>query len=127
MNITINYGGCRCGAVRYQVEGEPIKTGLCHCTECRKETGSAFLYYADWPRDAFSVTGDFATFEGRSFCPRCGSTLFHLSDDHAEIALGSLDGAPSPFAPQREGWIKRREPWLGEVHGAGQFREDPEA
>ena len=29
--------------MRYTVEGEPLKTGLCHCTDCRKETGSAFL------------------------------------------------------------------------------------
>jgi hypothetical protein len=117
-------GGCRCGAIRYSLEGEPYKSGLCHCTECRKETGGPFLYYADWRRDQFTVSGQFATWEGRSFCPTCGGTLFHLSDDHVEIALGSLDEAPVALVPQREGWIKRREPWLVAVVGAGQFRED---
>jgi hypothetical protein len=118
-------GGCRCGAVRYQLLGEPFEAGLCHCTECRKETGSPFLYFADWTRDAFTVTGEYKTYKGRSFCPQCGGTLFHLSDDHVEVALGSLDEAPVAFVPQLEGWIKRREPWLIDVQGAGQFREDP--
>jgi hypothetical protein len=31
-------GGCRCGAVRYRLRGEPFKAGLCHCTDCRRET-----------------------------------------------------------------------------------------
>lgn len=117
-------GGCRCGAVRYRLRGEPYKSGLCHCTDCRKETGSAFLYYADWTIDRFEVTGPYATYMGRSFCPVCGGTLFHLSDDHVEIALGSLDEAPVDLAPLREGWIKRREPWMAAVTTAGQFRED---
>ena len=118
-------GGCSCCAVRYTVAGEPLKVGLCHCADCRKETGSAFLAYADWPREAFSVSGDYRTYEGRSFCPLCGTRLFHLGDDHAEICVGSLDEAPAGLVPTREGWIKRREPWLEPVHGASQHREDP--
>jgi hypothetical protein len=122
----VHEGGCRCGAVRYTLIGEPYLAGLCHCTECRKETGSPFLYFADWKIDQFSSEGEYKTFEGRSFCAQCGSTLFHLSDDHVEIALGSLDEAPIAFSPQVEGWIKRREPWLVSVGGAGQHREDPD-
>ncbi|WEK04361.1 MAG: GFA family protein [Candidatus Devosia phytovorans] len=117
-------GGCRCGAVRYTLEGEPFKAGLCHCTDCRKETGSAFLYYADWQPDQISVTGHYETYDGRSFCPKCGSPLFHLGDVQAEIAVGTLDEAPAALMPLREGWIKRREPWLAAIAGAGQFRED---
>lgn len=117
-------GGCRCGAVRYRLRGEPFKAGLCHCTDCRRETGSAFLYYADWLPDQITVTGAYQTYEGRSFCPHCGSALFHLGEVQAEIAVGSLDEAPAALIPLREGWIKRREPWLGAVSGAQQFRED---
>ena len=118
-------GGCACGSVRYRVTGEPEVVGLCHCADCRKETGSAFLYYADWPRSAFSVEGEYATYEGRSFCPNCGTRLFHLNDETAEIAVGSLDAAPSAFVPEREGWIKRREAWLTAIPEAGQFHQDP--
>jgi len=48
MADAIRSGGCLCGKVRYTVRGEPYKSGLCHCTECRQVTGSAFLAYADW-------------------------------------------------------------------------------
>jgi hypothetical protein len=125
MTARTRTGGCRCGAVRYEVSGEPLSVGLCHCTDCRKETGSAFLAYADWPPESFAVTGTYATYEGRSFCPTCGTRLFHVSDKHAEICIGSLDNAPTDLTPSREGWIKRREEWLQPVAGAGQHREDP--
>jgi hypothetical protein len=121
----IRHGGCSCGAVRYEVRGEPVKVGLCHCADCRKETGSDYLHYADWLKDDFSVTGDYRTYEGRSFCPTCGTRLFHLGDDGAEICVGSLDDPPADLVPTREGWIKRREEWLQAVAGAGQHREDP--
>ena len=118
-------GGCSCGAVRYEVRGEPLVAGLCHCISCRKETGSSFLAYADWPAGAFSYTGAVRTYEGRSFCPTCGSRLFHLGDDGgAEICLGTLDAAPTGIAPAREGWIDRREAWLAPVPGATQHRKD---
>ncbi len=121
----VRRGGCLCGAVRYEVVGEPTKIGLCHCADCRKLTGSAFLHYADWPRTAFRSSGPVTTYSGRSFCPVCGSRLFHLSDDDVEIDIGSLDEAPNALVPQVEGWTKRREPWLAPLTHAGQFIEDP--
>jgi hypothetical protein len=122
---TVRRGGCRCGAIRYEVRGEPHKVGVCHCSDCRKETGSAFLAYADFAADALEVTGEYRTFEGRSFCPACGTALFHYDEDGAEICIGSLDDTPSGLVPTREGWIKRREPWLQPLIGASQWREDP--
>ena len=121
----VRYGGCSCGAVRFEVHGEPLVVGLCHCTECRKATGAAYLAYADWPRSAFTVQGEAREHMGRSFCPVCGSRLFHLSAAQAEIMLGALDEAPGDLRPVREGWVKRREHWLAPVAGAGQFEEDP--
>lgn len=125
MTQTVRTGGCACGAVRYEVRGEPVQVGLCHCTDCRKETGSAFLAYADWPAAAFSALGKYQTYEGRSFCRNCGTRLFHLSEHHAEICIGSLDEAPTGLTPTREGWIKRREHWLAPVTHASQWQEDP--
>ena len=120
----IRTGGCLCGAVRYEVVGEPFKSGLCHCADCRKVTGTAFLAYADWRRNQFSYTGKVETYQGRSFCPECGSRLFSLDDAEAEIYLGSLDDAPNAIAPQIELWCKRREPWLPTMPGIAMYPGD---
>ncbi|MBY5560713.1 GFA family protein [Rhizobium leguminosarum] len=122
--MNIRTGSCLCGAVAYRVEGEPLRVGLCHCADCRKSSGSAFTFFAVWPRLAFSHNGEIATFSGRSFCPACGSRLFCLRDDEAEIRLGSLDSPPTDLAPGYEVWIKRREPWMHSLPGADQYAED---
>jgi hypothetical protein len=119
----VRTGGCLCGAIRYSVEGEPFHVGRCHCADCRKESGSTYTIYGQWPLEAFSVAGEYATYEGRSFCPRCGSSLFTLDEKGAEIRLGSLDDAPFELRPEAEVWIKRREPWLHPVDGAWQHSE----
>ena len=77
-------GGCLCGSVRYVVRGEPYKSGLCHCTDCRQITGSAFLAYADWLPKKFEVSGNVSTYRGRSFCSVCGSRLFSRNDKQVE-------------------------------------------
>ena len=113
-----------CGAVKYSVRGEPFHVGRCHCADCRKESGSTFTVYGQWPRDAFELRGELATYGGRSFCARCGSRLLCLDDDGVEIRLGSLDDAPFELRPEAEIWIKRREPWLHAVEGASQHVEN---
>ncbi|WP_309086566.1 GFA family protein [Chelativorans sp.] len=120
----IRQGGCLCGAARYEVRGEPLRVGLCHCADCRKESGSSFVSFANWPREAFSYSGEIATYSGRSFCPKCGARLFCLQETTAEIRFGSLDDAPTLLVPQFEIWIKRREPWLHALPGTGQYEED---
>jgi hypothetical protein len=98
--------------------------GLCHCADCRKEGGSVFATFTIWPRAAFSSTGDVAVFQGRSSCPTCGSRLFNLSDDEAEIRVGGLDVAPTALRPTSEIWVKRREPWLAPLPACQQFDGD---
>jgi len=95
----------------------------CHCADCRKESGSAFTVYAQWPVDAFELSGEISSYDGRAFCPRCGSRLLDLSDPvHAlvEIRLGSLDEAPFELKPEDETWVQRRESWIPPVEGAAQ-------
>jgi hypothetical protein len=117
-------GGCLCGAVRFTVTGEPLRVGICHCTDCRKTSGSAFTLFGVWTRAAYEGRGELATFNGRSFCPKCGSRVVHLRDDEAEIMIGSLDNAPTDLAPSYELWVKRREDWLQHLPWADQFVED---
>jgi hypothetical protein len=109
------------------VRGEPVHVGRCHCADCRKESGSAFTVYGQWPIEAFEVSGEIASYNGRGFCVRCGSRLLDLidpGDTLVEIRLGSLDEAPFELKPEAELWVKRRESWLPPVVGTTQHREN---
>ncbi|QCI68516.1 GFA family protein [Phreatobacter stygius] len=119
-------GGCNCGAVRYTAEGPPLRTGLCHCQTCRRETGSHGMWFGVWNRGAVSISGETSSWtertETRHFCPRCGSRLFATSDDEEiEIRLGTLDQAPSKLRPDYELWIVRREHWAEPLAGTAQY------
>src|SRR5690349_25086335 len=108
---TIRKGGCLCRRIRYTVRGDPYKSGLCHCADCRKVTGAAFLPYADWRPEQFEFTGEVETYRGRSFCPRCGSRLFSRNARQVEKYHGILDSVQSGITPIDEDWIIGREPW----------------
>jgi len=121
----VRTGGCACGLVRYALKGEPFRTGVCHCADCRKESGSVFVVYAQWRMPDVEILGETQAYNGRRFCPTCGSRLFEAYPEFIEIRIGSLDEAPSSIgSPQRESWIKRREPWLSPIAGAEQAKED---
>ena len=49
-------GGCACGAIRYEVTGEPIVTFNCHCRDCQKTTGGAYTPVFYVPANAFKIT-----------------------------------------------------------------------
>lgn len=117
-------GACKCGSVRLAVRGMPGRIGICHCMDCRRESGSAFTFFAVWPKSGFESKGETIEYDGRHFCPRCGSRLFSASETEAEIKLGVLTDAPTRLTPTYELWVKRREHWLQPVEGAEQFDED---
>ncbi|WPZ34027.1 GFA family protein [Thalassobaculum sp. OXR-137] len=104
-------GGCLCGDVRVEATGRPLRVGVCHCMDCRKQHGALFHASAIFPQSAVTVTGTTAEYAGRTFCPRCGSSVFSRSGDEMEINLGTLD-APEQFVPTYELWTIRRESWL---------------
>ncbi|SOC15484.1 glutathione-dependent formaldehyde-activating enzyme [Rhodobacter maris] len=57
------------------------------------------------------VNGPTVAYQGRHFCPVCGSSVFGRSGDETEVNLGALD-APDQFLPSYELWTIRREAWL---------------
>lgn len=122
--MTARTGTCRCGLVKISARGEPLRVGICHCTNCRQESGSAFTFYAVWPASEFEHAGETSEFNGQHFCPRCGSPLFSVDSHEAEIKLGILSGGATRLVPSYELWTKRREPWLRPIDGAAQYEED---
>lgn len=93
-------GSCLCGAVKYEVHG-PLRTVVvCHCTQCRKQTGS--VMHATAARDEYFRIVETRGLKWvrssgmaqRGFCAECGSVLFWKGDgrDYTAITAGSLDG-----------------------------------
>ena len=93
-------GSCLCGAVKYQVTGPLRPVIVCHCTQCRKQTGS--VMHATAAQDAdfqFTETRGLKWYRAspaaqRGFCGECGSPLFWKADGTARISFtaGSLNG-----------------------------------
>ena len=92
-------GSCFCGAVKYAVEGDLGRTYYCHCSRCRKTSGSAFSANAVIAPAQFKVLAgeelltSFIASNGvvRTFCSCCGSHLTVNKDDQMRLRLGSLD------------------------------------
>jgi hypothetical protein len=115
-------GGCLCGALRYEAEGEPLYAGLCYCADCRKASGSGFIPFMGFASSAVRFSGQAQQFRSRSFrggeavrnsCPVCASLVFGGEVGTAEshtIYAGSLDD-PSLFEPQTAIFTRDRPAW----------------
>ena len=102
-------GACLCGSVRYELTMPSKFCAHCHCGNCRRAHGAAFVTYAGFTREQVEISGtdDLVRYETdtgatRSFCRRCGSTLFYEGprwpgEVHVVRAnvQGPIDRAPS--------------------------------
>ncbi len=113
-------GGCFCGAVRYQVDGEPAMVTHCHCRNCRRSTGAPFVTWAEFRADRFRLlTGRPATLAAsngvvRAFCARCGSHLTYRRTDTPgalDVTVGTLDD-PEALRPADHTWTSRKLSWI---------------
>ena len=114
-------GSCLCGAVRFRAVLPANWVAHCHCSMCRRAHGAGFVTWVGFPRDAVAVEqGEdvLKRFQSsaqatRSFCSRCGSTLFFESGhwpDEKHVVLANLDSAEG-LEPQAHGYWSSRAPW----------------
>ena len=136
--LTRHTGGCLCGALRYEAEGEPLYAGYCFCTDCRKASGSGFIPFLGLaaagvrligPVQSHTSIGAHGGTATRNMCPTCGGLVFGgevgVSDSYTVYA-GSLDD-PSTFKPTVAIFNARRPDWVPlpeglEVHQGNPFR-----
>jgi len=116
-------GGCLCGKVRYTADAEPVFVGVCHCTDCQKETGTAFNVVVAIPQPELSLQGSLKTFSARGdsgkevhrqFCPECGSTITSAPDALPGVEIiraGTLDDR-SWVTPVMEIFCDSAQPWV---------------
>lgn len=115
-------GGCLCGALRYEAEGEPVYMGNCYCVDCRKASGSGFIPFIGFQASAVQFFGQSKTFTTkaanggdavRNFCGVCGGLVFGGEvgkDTSFTIYAGSLDD-PSLFRPTIAIFTRGRPDW----------------
>lgn len=104
-------GGCLCRQLRLSATGAPLRVGICHCLDCRKHHGAVFYAAAIFAEGSVTITGDSHAYQGRHFCPTCGSSVYAVTGDEVEVHLGALD-VPNQFTPTYECWAERREDWV---------------
>ena len=119
-------GGCLCGKVRFTASAAPYRVGLCHCMDCRKHSGSLFHGFAVFADTSVKVQGETHDYNGRTFCPRCGSSVYGRTGDEIEVSLGSFD-EPNQLTPTYELWAVRRESWLPPFPVKRQYERDRES
>ena len=123
-------GGCSCGAVRYALRAKPMIVHACHCTDCQRLTGSAFVLNAWIERDQVRLlsgepvacklpTGQ----RGGTvyFCGQCRTYVWtEYTPGFRFVRVGTLDD-PKQFAPDMHIWTRSKQPWLALPEGVRAF------
>jgi hypothetical protein len=116
-------GGCACGEIRYRLTSEPLFVHCCHCLNCQRQTGSAFVINAIIETDRIELlsgepgpvdvprgkTGKQQIFR----CPTCQIAVFsrYTRASTRYVRAGTLDD-PSRVAPDVHIYTRSKLPWV---------------
>ncbi len=115
-------GGCLCGGVRFEVTLPFRRANHCHCSRCRKHSGTFGLTQGRLPRERFRLLAGeelirvYRPAEGaavKAFCSACGSSLFGAywpDGDEISIRLGTLDADPG-IRSQYHSFVDSKATW----------------
>ena len=115
-------GQCLCGEISYSVDIEPVFTGNCHCKDCQRSSGSAFIPAMLFKEKDVTISGTAKYFESKSdggnihrrgFCSNCGSQLFaKFSNLPAMLGVkaGTLNDS-SNYVPQLDFYVASAAQW----------------
>ncbi len=117
-------GGCACGAVRYALNAAPMFVHCCHCRDCQRQTGSAFVLNALIEADKVALLAGapaptrMPTDSGRPHdiwrCPACGTAVWSTYGGVEAIRfmrVGTLD-EPNAVRPDVHIYTRSKQPWL---------------
>ena len=114
-------GGCQCGGVRFEVSEPLVSAGYCHCSRCRRRTGTAASISAFVAPGSVRVTRGEELLRAwtrgdeydRMFCGTCGSPLWTQRAENREVLvvrLGLFDGDPG-IRPSYRAYVAYAAPW----------------
>ena len=126
-------GGCACGAVRYELTATPLIVHACHCRNCQRLTGSAFvinLWIEQQFVEASSAPKSFRLAGGSGkphevfFCDACGTYLwsrYRAAGDALFVRAGTLD-RPHAVRPDVHIFTRSKLPWIELPKGVPAFK-----
>ena len=127
-------GQCLCGAIRYQLTGEPRHVAVCHCRDCRRSEGAPMVSWAMFPESALTLLqGQPKTINSsgsamRSFCPDCGTGLFYrnavILPGIVDVQSATLDD-PDALPPGVQIQVAERLHWMQQAHELPAFERFP--
>ncbi len=130
----MHQGQCHCGAIRYQLSGEPMHHALCHCSDCRRHAGAPMVGWAMFKTDQLKVTqGEAKVYASsehgrRHFCAHCGTGLFYTNDailpNITDVQSGTLDD-PGALPAQVHIQTADRIAWMKDLDSLPQFERFP--
>jgi len=118
--MTTFKGACQCGAIQFQIEGDPKWIAHCHCSDCRRATGAAVSTYvgAEKANAKFLVgtPSRYASSKGviRSFCGACGTPIAYQGErwpSEIHFFVGLFERADD-LVPQGHAYAAEKLPWL---------------
>ena len=129
--MSMREGGCSCGAVRYRLTSEPLFVHCCHCRNCQRQTGSAFVVNVLIEADRVEVVGepvpvavprDDGSAQPIHRCPSCQVALFseYGRPEIRFLRAGTLD-EPSSVAPDVHIYTRSKLPWVVLPEGVPAF------
>jgi hypothetical protein len=114
-------GHCHCGAIRYELEGAPKWSALCHCQDCRRHAGAPVVGWSAFPESSLRIVKGkpkvYRSSENgrRHFCAECGTGLFYFNAVNlpgiADVQIATLDD-PNAVAPQIHVQTAERLAWM---------------
>lgn len=127
-------GQCRCGAIGYQLIGDPVVVALCHCRDCQRSAGAPMVAWAMFPEASLVLTkGHPKTINSsgsamRSFCADCGTGLFYrnaaILPGRVDIQTATLDD-PEALPPTIQIQTAERLNWMKHHHELAEFARYP--
>jgi len=123
-------GSCLCGAVTYTVADEFSYALICHCSQCRRATGSAFKPFGGIERSKLEVSGKLRIFGDAmthdAHCETCGSLLYSIvsKGTRAHVTYGTLIDAPT-LEPTAHIFVGSKAPWYTIRDALPQYPEFP--
>jgi hypothetical protein len=124
-------GKCYCGVVEYAVADAFLYAANCHCSNCRRTTGSAFKPFAGIEREKLVITkGESETMifgeedANNTHCRICGSLLFSVVREgvFVHVAMGTLIDDPS-IRPTHHIFVSSKAPWFTIADDLPQYEE----